>query len=92
MILKDETGARFAVRDGETVGRMAKGSEVLQGYPTVSRRHLVVVCREGRWSVRNLSSNGSYVNGNFADVGIELEVTDGDELMLSSRCRLTVVL
>jgi pSer/pThr/pTyr-binding forkhead associated (FHA) protein len=90
LVLRADSGGRFAVRSGDTVGRLAKGADLLQYTPTVSRRHLKVEFRDGRWFMRNLSSNGTYVNGSFADEGEELEVKPGDELMLSSRFRLTV--
>ncbi|MDR1079971.1 MAG: FHA domain-containing protein [Deltaproteobacteria bacterium] len=69
---------------------MARGSEILERWPTVSRRHLKVSFREGRWSVKNLSTNGTYVNGRLLEVDAESEVAPGDELRLSTRVALKV--
>jgi hypothetical protein len=91
LVLRLDTGAQFAVRSGDTVGRLAKGSKCLEAFPTVSRRHMAVEFREGLWFLRNLSTNGTYVNGALLDVGGEHEVRPGDDLRLSTRCRLTVV-
>jgi hypothetical protein len=90
LVLTADTGERLALRSGDAVGRLALGAGMLRGSPTVSRRHLEAEFRGGRWYVRNLSPNGTYVNGAFADEGEELEVRPGDEIMLSSLFRLTV--
>jgi hypothetical protein len=90
LVMRTENGGQFAVRDGDEVGRLAKGAEFLEGYPTVSRRHVSVARRGGSWFLRNLSHNGTYVDGVFADYLAELEVSPGAEVLLSSKCRLTV--
>jgi pSer/pThr/pTyr-binding forkhead associated (FHA) protein len=92
LILALDGGGSFAVRDGDVVGRLAKGADILERYPTVSRRHLSVAFREGRWYVKNLSTNGTYVNGSLVEVGEESKVSDGDELKLSSRMAFKVSL
>jgi hypothetical protein len=91
LVLRVADGGSFAVRSGDVVGRLGKGEDLLKGFPTVSRRHLSVEFRGGRWYARNLSDNGTYVNGRgVAEVGEELELKPGDELGLSTRCSLKV--
>jgi pSer/pThr/pTyr-binding forkhead associated (FHA) protein len=82
--------ASFAVRDGDGVGRLAKGAVLLERWPTVSRRHLKVAFREGKWYVTSLSDNGTYVNGAYLEKGSAAEVGPGDEVKLSTRVALGV--
>jgi pSer/pThr/pTyr-binding forkhead associated (FHA) protein len=83
--------ASFAVRDGDVVGRSAEGAELLERWPTVSRRHLLVAFREGKWHVTSLSENATYVNGAYLEKGAASDVGPGDEVMLSTRAVLKVV-
>jgi pSer/pThr/pTyr-binding forkhead associated (FHA) protein len=86
-----EDGRTFAAAAGDVVGRAETGSDVLQNYPTVSRRHFRLVRRDLRWLIVNLSDNGTWVNGQEAAGGEETPIAPGDELALSSKCRLTVL-
>jgi hypothetical protein len=84
-------GQTFAARPGEIVGRAATGSDILQNFPTVSRLHFRLGKRDLVWLVKNLSDNGTFINGQEVGLGEEKPLTPGDEISLSSKCRLMVV-
>ena len=89
--LQTEEGEIFTVCSGDIVGRAQAGSDILQNYPTVSRFNLRLTCRERIWFVSNLSDNGTWVNGQEALTGEEIAIKPGDELALSSKCRLKIL-
>jgi hypothetical protein len=86
-----EDGQTFSAAPGDVVGRAKIGSDVLQDYPTVSRLHFRLARRGETWLLINLSDNGTWVNGQEALSGQELPLAHGDELLLSSKCRLRVL-
>jgi hypothetical protein len=85
-----EDGQVFSAGSGDIVGRAQTGSEILQNYPTVSRFHFRLIHRDGGWFIGNLSDNGTWVNGKETVGGEETPIAPGDELSLSSKCRLTI--
>lgn len=77
----------FAVKSSEHIpyllGRSANQSEYLSQDLRVGNEHCFLLCREGRWYVKdNHSSNGTAVNGEFLDPDGESPLADGDVLML----------
>jgi pSer/pThr/pTyr-binding forkhead associated (FHA) protein len=85
-------GLSFAAGAGDIVGRAHTGSDVLENYPTVSRSHFSLRLADNNWFIKNLSDNGSWVNGQEVVKGTELALGPGDELKLSSRLTLKVLL
>lgn len=91
LIFKTDDDQSFEVTDGEFVGRAKAGSDILQYYDTVSRIHIQVFMENGRWLIRNMSDNGTWLNGEIIAQGDCREISLGDELKLSSKCRLLVI-
>ncbi len=77
-------------RDGDIVGRQGVGSDYLVKFPTVSRKHIQLFWQNGAWRLKNLSDNGTILNGREVPQNEEWEINPGDELKLSTKCRLTV--
>ncbi|MDR1084334.1 MAG: FHA domain-containing protein [Deltaproteobacteria bacterium] len=86
-----EDGQKFSAATGDIIGRAETGGHILQKYPTVSRLHFRLFQRQRGWIVKNLSDNGTWVNDLELAVGEEVTLNPGDELRLSSRCRLKVL-
>ena len=90
--LLTEGGLEIAkAHDGAIVGRAEVGSDYLQNFPTVSRKHIQVFRRNGTWWLKNLSDNGTWLNGQEVPQNEERETNLGDELKLSTKCRLMVM-
>ena len=72
------------IRMGETVKfQYGKEADTLFVKGLVGNEHCFLLCREGRWYVKdNHSSNGTAVNGEFLDPDGESPLADGDVLML----------
>lgn len=71
-------GQQFDLGDGTTyIGRSSENDiQIRDGY--VSRRHLRVIRRDGRTFIEDLESkNGTIVEGNPIQVGVEIEVREG---------------
>jgi pSer/pThr/pTyr-binding forkhead associated (FHA) protein len=86
-----EDGSEIKARDGDIIGRNSVGSDYLQKFPTVSRKHIQVFWRDGAWRLKNLSDNGTWLKGEPVPQNDEREINMGDELKLSSKCRLRVM-
>jgi molybdopterin converting factor small subunit len=84
-------GQTFTATSGDIIGRAETGSDILQFFPTVSRLHFRLFQREWLWHIKNLSDNGTYLNGREIAVGEETPLNAGDELRLSTKCRLMVL-
>jgi pSer/pThr/pTyr-binding forkhead associated (FHA) protein len=78
-------------RDGDIIGRAEVGSDYLLKFPTVSRKHIQVFRKNGAWRLKNMSDNGTFLNGQEVPQNGEMEINMGDELKLSTKCRLTVL-
>jgi pSer/pThr/pTyr-binding forkhead associated (FHA) protein len=85
-------GEVFEAANGDIIGRAQTGSDILENYPTISRSHLALRLNEGQWFIKNLSPNGSWVNGQEVLKGAEAPLNPGDTLRLSSRLTLKVSL
>jgi hypothetical protein len=72
-----QAGDVFELRDGANyIGRSARDIQIKD--PTVSREHLKITTRGGRYYVSDLQSrNQTFFNGNYLAPGIELEVREG---------------
>jgi len=72
------------------VGR-GRAADLLLNHPSVSRRHLVIEAAPGGWTVRDISSNGTWLDGRRirrVDVGstavrLRLGAVSGSEIILS---------
>jgi pSer/pThr/pTyr-binding forkhead associated (FHA) protein len=56
----------------------------------VSRKHIQIFRRGKEWWLKNLSDNGTWLNGKPVPQNEERAIGFGDELKLSSKCRLLV--
>jgi pSer/pThr/pTyr-binding forkhead associated (FHA) protein len=72
-----DKGKVFELRDGANyIGRSLKGIPIED--LTVSREHLKITIRGGRYYLADLKSqNGTFFNGNYLAPGLELEVKEG---------------
>jgi hypothetical protein len=72
-----QKGKVFVLRDGANhIGRSSKDIQIED--PTVSREHLKITTREGRYYVTDLKSrNRTFFNGNYLAPSLELEVKEG---------------
>lgn len=77
----DQKGRALLVQGSTaTVGRSEKNDLTLEE-ETVSRIHLKVTARNGGWYVQDLwSSNGTMVNGEPLDPGVDYPVAEGDHI------------
>lgn len=90
LVLKN---AQFSivVRPGDIVGRHFNGSQYLQSYKTVSRRHARFTKEMGKWYVEDLeSTNGTYLNGERLVPGRKYEISNGSMITLSTEVKFTV--
>jgi pSer/pThr/pTyr-binding forkhead associated (FHA) protein len=80
------TGARFLLDADEVTTGRHPDSDIFLDDVTVSRRHAVLVERDGRWFVEDQGSlNGTFVNRARVESS---ELSDGDELQIG-KYRLT---
>jgi hypothetical protein len=86
-----DSGQTFSAKAGDIIGRAETGADILQFYPTVSRLHFRLFQRELLWFMKNLSDNGTWLNGREMGISEELPLTPGDEIRLSTKCRLKVL-
>ena len=72
-----QAGKSFELRDGANyIGRSSQ--DILIEEPTVSKEHLKITTRGGRYYVSDMKSrNGTFFNGNYLSPAIELEVKEG---------------
>lgn len=71
-------GDRILIADGAAVGRDA-GSAVALDEDTVSARHAVFQCQNGRWWIEDLgSTNGTFINRRR--ISGRARLNDGDEV------------
>lgn len=84
--LRTANGALVPIRDGLQVGRDPAGDVVLDDV-SVSRAHLVLRGRPGRWFAEDLGSrNGTRVNTSRLAFGQRHPLRHGDELQLGTVC------
>lgn len=65
------------------IGKKADGIDFRIDNPTVSRRHCVIERKDDRFTVKDVSSNGSYLNGRRMPPEIPQFVENGDVLRLT---------
>jgi len=65
--------------------------ELFASYRTVSREHLYVKFEEERWFILDTKSlNGTYINGEKIEKGIQCEIKKGDKISLSTKFTIIV--
>lgn len=91
----ERTGQLISVSTGQIIdiqgGTLIIGASpsqanlVLEGNPTISRRHAAIENRSGRFYVRDLGSlNGTRLNGNLLRANEEMELRNGDRIIVSN--------
>ena len=81
------------IKDGDIIGREAKGENFLADKLTVSREHAKFVQKNNKWYIVDMeSTNKSYVNGKEIAPKKEVLLQEGDELGLSRRAVFKVKL
>ena len=73
-----EKGKSFDLEDEVLIVGRGPESQIQIRDKSVSRRHMVISRREGKYYIKDLQSkNGTYVNGEQVEPGIELEIDQG---------------
>jgi len=93
LVLQIENMGEIKVQSGDIIGRstIAKGSDILCNFPTVSREHIKVIKKNGNWYIENLSSsNGTYFSNEPAPIDREQLIESGDYFRLSKNCTIRV--
>ncbi len=81
------------IKDGDIVGREAKGENFLSDKLTVSREHAKFVQRNNKWYIIDMgSTNKCYLNGEVIETNKEITLHNNDELGLSRRVTFKVKL
>lgn len=89
--LSSESGAFFAVRDGDIVGRTGVGQELLSGQDEISRKHLQFVRKREEWFVIDLgSSNGTFLDGRKISAKTMTPLRNGQKLGISPSFTVSV--
>jgi len=82
---------KIMINDGDIVGREAKGSDILNNFPTVSRRHAKFEKKGGKWFVIDLeTTNGTYVDDVMIEHNKRIEIKNGTRIGLSKRISFEV--
>ena len=86
-LFRESTGDRIRIdRDEFRIGKSMAGNDYsLPELRTVSRHHAAILCRTGRYSIRDLgSTNGTFVAGREVSPDEEAELTDGCRILLAN--------
>ena len=79
------------IKDGDSVGREAKVSGILNDFPTVSRQHVKFESENGKWFIVDLgATNGTYVNDVQIESNKKIEIKNGTRIGLSKRISFEV--
>ena len=63
------------------IGKLKGGTDLLLDFPSVSRLHARIECREGQLSIRDCrSTNGTWVNGIRLEPEASYPLNRGDEI------------
>ncbi|MBF0536793.1 MAG: FHA domain-containing protein [Nitrospirae bacterium] len=93
MTLKTSDGKDIIVHDGDVVGRMAVGADVIEPYKTVSRRHARFTCEDGNWYIEDLNTtNETYIDDVRLSTGKKVQLLSNQRLTLSSALELIVII
>ncbi|MBF0317748.1 MAG: FHA domain-containing protein [Nitrospirae bacterium] len=93
LVLRTNDGKDIIVHDGDVVGRMAVGADVIEPYKTVSRRHVRFTRQDGNWYIEDLNTtNETYVDDVRLSTAKKVQIAGNQRLTLSSALELTVVI
>ncbi len=93
LTLRATDGRLIIVRDGDVVGRMAVGADVIEAYKTVSRRHVRFTHEGGLWYVEDLNTtNETYIDDVRLPTAKKIQLNSNQKLTLSSALELTVLI
>ena len=68
------------------IGKSSTNDYCITGNSAVSRKHAVISYNDDEYYLSDLgSTNGTLVNGERIDNGIEKKLMDGDEIVLADR-------
>ena len=74
-------GIRFYLTNNETLIGRSAGSDIVLNFPTVSRNHAVIACRDGDWFIYDTKSKAG-VEVNDKPVDGCAPIKNGDRLSL----------
>jgi hypothetical protein len=78
-----EMGQSFILREGLTYVGRSEENDIRIDDRTISRKHLKIVRKSNRIFVTDLKSeNGTFIGGNLATSGLEVEVKEGEILTM----------
>ena len=81
VLVNQATRDKIYLTHNETLLGRSPGSDIVLNYPTVSRTHAVIACRDGDWRVTDThSKTGVEVNGRLIDKSAPLK--NGDLIAL----------
>ena len=76
-------GSRIAIpEEGGVVGRTGLGGDYLADFPSVSRQHLRVIPRRGGVILEDISSYGTFLNGQRLEQGVPVRAEPGARITL----------
>ena len=83
--LTDIFGQRYDIKNFPfTIGR-SKSRDLVVDQPTVSGDHAVITEKNGHYSIKDISTNGTYVNDEENKIS-DTEIYDGDKIYFDRYC------
>lgn len=71
--------------EGEILGRMGSvNAELFEEYPYVGRMHCEIKCIDGQWKIKDMSTNGTRINGKVIEKNKYVNIKDKDVLSLAN--------
>jgi hypothetical protein len=93
LFLNFHNGMQKQIQNGDIIGRNLLGSDVLQEYKTISRKHARFTSENGRWFVEDLgSSNGVYIDNLKIDPNTPVEIKNNQKLAISKSFEIKILI
>lgn len=71
--------------EGEILGRMGSvNAELFEEYPYVGRMHCEIKCIDGQWKIKDMSTNGTRINGKVIEKNKYVNINDKDVVSLAN--------
>lgn len=82
--LRKSTGEVFKMENGDIFGKSDEATHTIDGNETISRKHVLIKQSNGSVYIKDMGSlNGTRINGQLIDSGVNYEILKGDTLILS---------